>query len=209
MTSGRLITFEGGEGSGKSTQIKRLAAVLDRRGERFLVTREPGGSPGAEDIRRLLVEGEPGRWDSVTEALLVSAARRDHVERVIRPALAAGQWVLCDRFYDSTTAYQGAGHGVAASTLEELRRIALGALKPDLTVLLDLDIETGLVRAQIRGGKETRFERFDRAFHQRVRDGFLAIARAEPERVRLINAADTPDAVAAAILALVDSCFTV
>lgn len=209
MTAGRLITFEGGEGSGKSTQIRRLAAVLEQRGQRILVTREPGGSPGAEDIRRLLVEGEPGRWDAVTEALLVSAARRDHVERVIRPALAAGQWVLCDRFYDSTTAYQGAGHGLAASILEELRRIALGDLKPDLTILLDLDIDAGLDRAQGRGGKETRFERFDRAFHQRVRDGFLAIAGAEPERVRLINAADTPDAVAAAILALVDSCFTV
>lgn len=209
MTAGRLITFEGGEGSGKSTQIRRLAAVLEQRGQRILVTREPGGSPGAEDIRRLLVEGEPGRWDAVTEALLVSAARRDHVERVIRPALAAGQWVLCDRFYDSTTAYQGAGHGLAASILEELRRIALGDLKPDLTILLDLDIDAGLDRAQGRGGKETRFERFDRAFHQRVRDGFLAIAGAEPERVRLINAADTPDAVTAAILALVDSCFTV
>lgn len=209
MTAGRLITFEGGEGSGKSTQIKRLASALDLRGERFLVTREPGGSPGAEDIRRLLVEGEPGRWDAITEALLVSGARRDHVERVIRPALAEGQWVLCDRFYDSTSAYQGAGHGVAASTLEELRRIALGDLKPDLTFLLDLDIKTGLDRARGRGGKETRFERFDRDFHQRVRDGFLSIARAEPERVHLINAADTPDAVAAAILAVVDSCFTV
>lgn len=209
MTAGRLITFEGGEGCGKSTQIKRLAAALELRGEHFLVTREPGGSPGAEDIRRLLVEGEPGRWDAITEALLVFAARRDHVERVIRPALAAGQWVLCDRFYDSTTAYQGAGHRVAASTLEELRRIALGNLKPDLTLLLDLDIDTGLGRARGRGGKETRFERFDRDFHQRVRDGFLSIARAEPDRVRLINAADTQDAVAAAILALVDSCFTV
>ena len=209
MTAGRLITFEGGEGCGKSTQIKWLASALELRGERFLVTREPGGSPGAEDIRRLLVEGEPGRWDAHTEALLVSAARRDHVERVIRPALAAGEWVLCDRFYDSTTAYQGAGHGVAAGILEELRRIALDELKPDLTFLLDLDIDIGLGRARGRGGKETRFERFDRAFHQRVRDGFLAIARAEPERVHLIDASDIPEAVAAAILALVDSCFTV
>ena len=209
MTAGRLITFEGGEGCGKSTQIKRLASALDLRGERFLVTREPGGSPGAEDIRRLLVEGEPGRWDAITEALLVSAARRDHVERVIRPALAEGRWVLCDRFHDSTTAYQGAGHGVDADTLEELRRIALGDLRPDLTLLLDLDIDIGLGRAQGRGGKETRFERFDRAFHQRVRDGFLTIARTEPGRVRLIDASDTPEAVAAAILALVDSCFTV
>jgi len=209
VTAGRLITFEGGEGCGKSTQIKRLASALDLRGERFLVTREPGGSPGAEDIRRLLVEGEPGRWDAITEALLVSAARRDHVERVIRPALAEGRWVLCDRFHDSTTAYQGAGHGVDADTLEELRRIALGDLRPDLTLLLDLDIDIGLGRAQGRGGKETRFERFDRAFHQRVRDGFLTIARTEPGRVRLIDASDTPEAVAAAILALVDSCFTV
>lgn len=209
MTPGKLLTFEGGEGSGKSTQIKQLRYALEACGEKVLLTREPGGSPGAEDIRRLLVEGDPGRWDAVTEALLVSAARRDHVERVIRPALAQGQWVLCDRFFDSTTAYQGAGHGVPVAMLEELRRAAVGALAPDLTFVLDIDVETGLGRAQGRGGAETRFERFDRAFHQRVRDGFLAIAKAEPERVRVIDASGTPEAVAAAILAVVDSCFSI
>lgn len=209
MTSGRLITFEGGEGSGKSTQIKRLAHALEARGKAVLLTREPGGSPGAEDIRRLLVEGEPGRWDPITEALLVSAARRDHVERVIRPALASGQWVLCDRFYDSTFAYQGAGHGVSAEILAHLRHAAIGDLVPDLTLLLDIDVDRGLARAGRRGGTETRFERFDRDFHLRVWQGFHALAEAEPSRIRVIDAGASMDDVAAAVLAVVDSCFTV
>jgi len=200
--TGAFITFEGGEGAGKSTQLARLAARLrapESGRSEVVVTREPGGSPGAEAIRRLLVEGDADRWDAVTEALLHFAARRDHVERLIRPSLDRGGWVLCDRFVDSTMAYQGYGHGLARDTIEALARLTLGDLKPDLTLVLDLPARDGLARTDGRAHDETRYERMDAAFHDRLRAGFREIARAEPTRCRLIDATADVDTVAAAI----------
>lgn len=202
---GRFITLEGGEGAGKSTQARRLAAWLGARGIACRLTREPGGSPGAEAIRGLLVTGEPGRWDAVTEALLMNAARRDHVIRTIRPALAEGQWVLCDRFTDSTLAYQGYAGGVPLATLEALIAAAVDDTRPDLTVVLDLSAETGLART-LRGsdGSEARFERKGLTFHTAVRDGFRSIAEADPGRCVVVDAGTLPeDAVAQAIAAAV------
>jgi dTMP kinase len=154
-------------------------------------TREPGGSRGAEDIRRLLLDGEAERWDAVCEALLLYAARRDHVVRLIRPALDAGTWVVADRFADSTLAYQGCGRGLSLAALGELHRFALGDFAPDLTLILDLPVEEGFARVGRRARLGDRFERLDRAFHQRLRDGFLAIAAANPGRCVVIDA--TPD----------------
>jgi len=194
MTRGRFITLEGGEGAGKSTQLARLRTLLESRGIAVTATREPGGTPGAEEIRRLLVTGEAGRWDPWSEALLVNAARHDHVARVIAPALAAGRWVLCDRFLDSTLAYQGQTLGQGA--VEALHALAIGRLRPDLTFVLDLLPEVGLARAAARRGGEGRFETRDLGFHQRLREGFRAIAAAEPERCCLIDASGGEDAVA-------------
>jgi len=191
--------LEGGEGTGKSTQVKRLAAALAAKGLPVLTTREPGGSPGAEQIRALLVEGAPGRWDVLTETLLVYAARADHVGRTIGPALLKDQWVICDRFSDSTYAYQGAGRGLARETIRRIEAVVLDDFKPDLTLVLDLDVETGLKRALGRGGKEHRFEKFDRDFHERLRQAFLEIARRHPDRCILVDAAGSADDVAAAI----------
>jgi dTMP kinase len=157
-----------------------------------VVTREPGGSPGAEAIRALIVTGEAGRWDAETETLLLYAARRDHVRRTIEPALAAGQWVVCDRFADSTRAYQGVGRGVPLDAIDALHAFAVGVLAPDLTLMLDLPVETGLARATARAGNETRFEGMALDFHRRLRQGFLDIAAAEPGRCAVIDA--TPDA---------------
>jgi dTMP kinase len=203
MTRGRFITIEGGEGGGKSTQIKRLARTLEAAGPRVVTTREPGGSPGAEEIRALVVRGAPERWDPITEALLITAARREHVVRTIEPALAAGAWVISDRFADSTLAYQGYGRGIDRAALEALRRLAVGALAPDLTLILDLPVEIGLARARARAGQEQRFEALDTAFHERLRHGFLAIAAAEPQRCAVIDANQSIDAVHAAIVAAV------
>jgi dTMP kinase len=205
VAQGRFITFEGGEGAGKSTQIRLLADELRRRGLPVLVTREPGGSEGAEQIRRLLVEGDPGRWDSMTEALLNFAARRDHVARKVWPALAEGQWVLCDRFADSTLAYQGYGHGLPLHAIEQLYDMTLGAFVPDLTVILDLAVEDGLGRANGRGGQENRFERMGAAFHQRLRQGFLEIARHHPERCAVVRADVPLEEVRQAVLRVVES----
>ncbi|UUX52289.1 dTMP kinase [Nisaea acidiphila] len=205
---GRFITFEGGEGAGKSTQIRKLSASLEAAGIEVCLTREPGGSPGAEQIRELLVTGETGRWDAITELLLLYAARRDHVQRLIEPALARGCWVLCDRFADSTMAYQGYGHGLDLQKITDLHRIVLGELKPDLTLVLDLAPETGLARTRAgeeaaRRGGEDRFERMELAFHERMREGFHAIASSEPDRVVLIDAGKplekVQDAVATAV----------
>jgi dTMP kinase len=200
MGRGRFVTLEGGEGAGKTTQIARLAAALRARGIEVVTSREPGGSPGAEAIRRLLVAGDTGRWDGLTEALLHFAARRDHLLRTVWPALEAGKWVLCDRFADSTLAYQGYGHGLPEATIRDLYRLAVGAFAPDLTLILDLPPETGLARAGARGGDD-RYERMDLAFHRRLRAGFLAIAEAEPGRCLVIDAAPDPDTVAAALIA--------
>lgn len=202
---GRFITLEGGEGAGKSTQARRLAEALAARGVDCLLTREPGGSPGAEEIRALLVNGEPGRWSPTTEALLLTAARRDHLERTVEPALAAGRWVVCDRFSDSTLAYQGYGAGLPLDDLRALFRLALGDFRPDLTLVFDLPVDVGLGRATARAGGEDRFERMGRDFHQRLRDGFLAIAAAEPERCAVIDAGADIDAVTAGVLAAVST----
>jgi dTMP kinase len=204
VADGRFITFEGGEGAGKSTQLKRLAAALRDRGIEVVTTREPGGSPGAEQIRGLLVSGETDRWDGMTEALLHFAARRDHMRATVWPALEARKWVLCDRFADSTLAYQGYGHGLPHETIRDLYRVTLGDFAPDLTLILDLPVETGLKRAGSRGGAEDRYEKMDLSFHQRLRDGFLTIAAEEPTRCAVIPADQAEDQVAKAILAIID-----
>ena len=199
MARGRFITFEGGEGGGKSTQLKALAERLERAGIEAVSTREPGGSYGAESIRDLLVTGAADRWSPVTETLLMYAARRDHVERVIRPALERGAWVICDRFADSTRAYQGAGGGTDPALIEALETHVMGKVRPDLTLILDLPVAEGLRRAHHRAGAETRFESKGAAFHERLRQGFLAIARAEPERCAVIDASQPLNAVGSAV----------
>jgi dTMP kinase len=202
VTRGRFITLEGGEGAGKSTQLKRLGERLRAFGLEVVATREPGGSPGAEAIRELVLNGAADRWSAVTETLLMYAARRDHIERVIEPALVRGAWVVCDRFADSTRAYQGAGGGTDPALIAALEAQVLGETRPDLTLIFDIPPETGLERAQARGG-EMRFESKGLAFHQRLREGFLAIARAEPGRCALIDASGSIDAVEAAVWAAV------
>lgn len=197
--SGRFITLEGGEGTGKSTQAKRLAQSLESLGKPVLVTREPGGSPGAEEIRKLIVEGEPGRWDALTEMLLLFAARADHVARTIRPALRSGTFVICDRFTDSTYAYQGAGRDTPRETIRRIESVVLEDFKPDLTLVLDLPVEIGLKRAEARGAAETRFEKFAPDFHERLRQAFLDIARRAPDRCVVIDASGNEDEVAEAI----------
>ena len=205
MARGRFITFEGGEGAGKSTQVALLARALEAAGQAVVVTREPGGAPGAEEIRKLIVEGAPERWDGLTEALLLNAARRQHVVRTIEPALAAGIWVACDRFADSTLAYQGYGHGIDRAALDALRRLAVGPLVPDLTLILDLPVAVGLARARARPGREQRFEAMDTAFHERLRQGFLAIAAAEPQRCIVLDATGAIADVHRAVIAPVAS----
>jgi dTMP kinase len=198
VTRGRFITLEGGEGAGKSTQLKRLGERLRAAGLEVVATREPGGSPGAEAIRELVLNGAADRWSAITETLLMYAARRDHIERVIEPALSRGSWVICDRFADSTRAYQGAGGGTEPALIAALEGKVLGETRPDLTLIFDIPPETGLQRAEARGG-EMRFESKGLAFHQRLRESFLAIARAEPGRCALIDATGGMDAVEAAV----------
>ncbi len=187
--SRKFITLEGGEGAGKTTQIKLLADALKAGGLDPIITREPGGSPAAEVIRSLLVEGAVDRWQPMTEALLNFAARLEHVQATIEPALAAGRWVLCDRFADSTVAYQGYGHDLGRAVIDELHRLVLGYFQPDLTVILDIPVAEGLARATNReraeGSREDRYEHMDEGFHQRLRDGFLDIdAAQEPDKVQ-------------------------
>ena len=203
MPRGRFITVEGGEGAGKSTQVALLVAALERAGISALATREPGGSAGAEAIRRLLLEGEGARWDAHSEALLLTAARRDHVTRVIEPALVRGMWVVSDRFADSTLAYQGYGRGLAAAEITALQRFALGDFAPDLTLILDLPAAAGLARAAARSPAADRFERLDPSFHDRLRQGFREIAAAEPGRCVLIDASGEPEAVHRGVFAAV------
>ncbi len=200
---GRFITLEGGEGAGKSTQITRLKDWLQSRGREVVATREPGGAPGAEAIRKLLVEGAAERWDGTTEALLHFAARRDHLRTTVWPSLKRGAWVVSDRFADSTRAYQGYGHGLDLAMLDRLYEVAVGAFRPDLTLILDLPVETGLARAAARRGSETRYESLPREFHERVRKGFLEIARREPERCAVIDATKAIDTIADAITRVV------
>tara|TARA_R100001224_G_scaffold112223_1_gene94169 strand:- start:56 stop:694 length:639 start_codon:yes stop_codon:yes gene_type:complete len=204
-----FISFEGGEGSGKTTQIRRLESWFRQRGREVVVTREPGGSPGAEEIRNLLLTGDPGRWDAVTEALLMFASRRDHVERTIRPALAEGKVVLCDRFADSSVAYQGFGHGLGAEFIRNLWQIAIDGFKPDLTLIFDLPVEVGLERAGARfaniSAAEDRFERMGTEFHQRLRNGFIEIARKNPERCEIVDANGDIDLVCERMISVVST----
>ncbi|HEY3912354.1 MAG TPA: dTMP kinase [Stellaceae bacterium] len=200
MPRGRLISLEGGEGAGKTTQLPRLVRALESAGIAVLATREPGGSAGAEAIRRLLLEGDSARWDAQQEVLLLMAARRDHVARLIEPALARGKWVVCDRFADSTLAYQGYGRGLNPADIAALQRFALGNFAPDLTLILDVPVEIGQARIASRSADADRFERLDQAFHQRLRQGFHDIAAANPGRCMLIDATGEVEAVHCAVL---------
>lgn len=199
---GRFITIEGGEGVGKSTQAGLLVAAFERAGVPVKQTREPGGSAGGEAIRRLLLEGAGERWDAVSEALLLIAARHDHVSRLIAPALARGVWVISDRFADSTFAYQGYGKGVGLGELTTLHRFALGNFAPDLTLILDLPVEVGLARAVARSQAD-RFERLDRDFHERLRRGFQQIAADNPARCVVIDASGDAQTAHRAVLAAI------
>jgi len=197
-----FISFEGIDGSGKSTQAELLAASLRHRGHDVVLTREPGGAPGAEEIRRLLVEGDPDRWSPETETLLFNAARRDHLERTIRPALAAGKTVITDRFADSTRVYQGATRGDLRGFADAIHAAAIG-VEPDLTLILDMDPEVALNRGLARASGEDRFEEFGLPFQQALQSGFRALATQFPDRCHIIDAGRAPEAVAADILATV------
>ena len=203
MSKGRFITFEGGEGTGKSTQVALLATALADAGVDVISTREPGGAPGAEEIRNLLVNGATNRWTPMSEALLNYAARAEHLDKTVYPALEKGQWVISDRFADSTMAYQGFGHGVKRGAINKLGSAVLGDFKPDLTIIFDLDLEVGPERAGARGQGEDRYERMGHDFHDRLRQGFLQIANDEPERCVVIDASAPIEQIAAAIRAIV------
>ncbi|MCF6274029.1 MAG: dTMP kinase [Rhodobacteraceae bacterium] len=181
MSQGFFLSFEGADGSGKSTQARRLAAYLRGKGRQVVLTREPGGSTGAEEIRRLLVEGDPGRWSAKTEILLFTAARRDHLERTILPALARGEIVISDRFADSTRVYQGAARAELRQTVEALHALMIGT-EPDLTLVIDIDAKTGLARGLARNSGEDRFEELGAGFQQKLRTGYRALLTDFPER---------------------------
>lgn len=199
MPKARFITLEGGEGTGKSTQIKLLSEWLISLGHAVITTREPGGSLGAEQIRKLLVEGDVARWDGITESLLHFAARRDHLVKTVFPALEKGCWVICDRFADSTYAYQGVGHGIDKTILDSLYEAAVGTFQPDLTLVLDLPVKEGLKRAGARGEGEDRYERMGLPFHESLRQAFLAIAVENPDRCEVVDASGSIDEIHQAI----------
>ncbi len=198
---GAFVTVEGGEGGGKSTQTRALVARLEAAGVSAEASREPGGSPAAEDIRAALLAGAFERLGPKIEALLFAAARIDHLDAKIKPALAAGTWIVCDRFHDSTRAYQGAHGGADMRFLRRLERVTLAGTQPDLTLILDLPAEVGLARAERRRGADVvdRFEKQSLTFHQHLRDAFLAIAAEEPERCVIVDASQTRDDVEQAI----------
>lgn len=197
--AGLFITFEGIDGSGKSTQARLLAERLTQDGHDVVLTREPGGSPGAEEIRRLLVEGEPGRWSAITEILLFNAARRDHLERVIAPALAAGQVVVCDRFADSTRVYQASLHPELVGLVNDIHAKAIGR-EPDLTILIDMDPDVALARGLARKSGEDRFELKGAQFQARLRDGFMELAKVNSGRFRVIDGNHSLEIVASRVL---------
>jgi dTMP kinase len=207
---GRFISFEGGEGSGKSTQIKKLAERLEAAKVRTLITREPGGSPGAEIMRHLVLSGMGKLLGPDAETLLFAAARDDHVRTVIQPALGQGTWVLCDRFSDSTLVYQGRLGRVAPALLNAMQRVTIGDLKPDLTIILDVPVEVGLKRAAARRGSAApdRFESEDIQFHRELREGYREIAAADPGRCVLIDATGDANAVASNIWTIVRERFS-
>ncbi|MBR2574254.1 MAG: dTMP kinase [Loktanella sp.] len=200
MTRPRFITFEGIDGSGKSTQARRLAQWLGDQGQDVVLTREPGGSQGAEEIRQLLLTGDPDRWSAETEILLFTAARRDHLEKTILPALAAGKTVVSDRFADSTRVYQGATRGDLRAKVDALHTLMIGR-DPDLTFVIDMDPATALERGLARRSGEDRFEDFGLPFQETLRHGFLALARADPDRCVLIDGNRTPDQIASDVAA--------
>jgi dTMP kinase len=212
MTKGRFITFEGGEGAGKSTQAKLLAERLTARGIKTVTTREPGGSPFGEQVRAFILSPDTAPHTPLSEACLFSAARADHLEQVIRPALARGDWVISDRFTDSTRAYQGAAGGLAPETIFALERLVLADTRIDLTLVLDLDAKAGLTRATTRRTAQSpgqfiavdTFEARTLAFHERLRAGFLAIAKAEPQRVVVIDGQQNPLRIADQVWAVVE-----
>lgn len=201
----RFISLEGGEGAGKSTQIRALSAELAARGIDHVITREPGGTEGAEAIRALLLGGSEDRWNAAAEALLFAAARADHVARLIAPALAAGRWVLCDRFIDSTRAYQGGAGGIADADIMALHRIGCGGVLPDRTLLLDLPEAEGAMRARARdGGGADRMGGRDARYHADVATRFRALAAGEPARFRVIDGTGSPATVTARLIAALD-----
>ncbi len=203
MSAGRFITFEGIDGSGKSTQARLLAAYLRAKPLDIVLTREPGGSPGAEEIRRLLVEGAPDRWSAETEILLFTAARRDHLETTIRPALAEGKTVISDRFADSTRVYQGAARGELRALVDRLHDMVI-ATEPDLTFIIDMDPEEALSRGLARKSGEDRFEDMGKAFQQKLRDGFHRLAEEESQRCHLIDGRGDPDEIARRVAEIAD-----
>jgi dTMP kinase len=205
LKQGRFITLEGGEGAGKSTQAQRLAAHLRSRGHDVVLTREPGGTPQGEALRDLLVKGDTDQWSAASEAMLMSAAREVHVRTVIAPALQSGRWVVCDRFMDSTRAYQGYAGGASLELVAALEGAAVGRWMPDLTLVFDLAPELGLARTKARGkNDEDRFERKGVAFHARLREAFAAIAAAEPQRCKMIDASADREVAFVQILTALD-----
>jgi dTMP kinase len=201
---GLFISFEGIDGSGKSTQVARLAADLRAKGHDVVLTREPGGSQGAEDIRALVLQGDPDRWSAETEILLFMAARRDHLERLIRPALSQGKIVICDRFADSTRMYQGLSRGDLRALVDQLHTLVIG-IEPDLTILIDMDPDEGLRRAKGRQGTEERFEDFGATLQRDMRAGFLALAQEFASRFRVVDGGQDMDSVARDISRAVDA----
>ena len=205
--TGLFVTFEGGEGAGKSTQIRRLADALRARGHEVVVTREPGGSPGAEAVRHVLLSGAAESFGTRMEAILFAAARNDHVEEIIRPALAQGKVVLCDRFMDSSRVYQGVTGNLEPDFIETLQRVAIDGVVPDCTLMLDLPAKAGLERAKHRGAAgdvaPDRFEKEEIETHEKRREAFLDIASREPERCHVVNAMQTEEAIAAEIVSIV------
>lgn len=204
MAQGRFITLEGGEGAGKSTLQRALGQALSAQGRKVVLTREPGGAPGADAIRTLLVQGEANRWSAMEEALLFAAARLNHLNHTIRPALASGAWVVCDRYFDSTRAYQVGGGGLDAGAFDALNALIV-ADKPDLTLLLDLDPAAGLARSRGVHVGEDRFEKKDLEFHTRVRAEFLAIAAREPNRFAVLDAAQPKEDILARALSVIEA----
>lgn len=203
LRAGMFVSFEGIDGSGKSTQARLLAEHLREQGREVVLTREPGGSPGAEEIRALVLQGDPDRWSAETELLLFTAARRDHLERTIRPALEDGKVVICDRFADSTRMYQGLSRGDLRGLVDQLHTLMIGR-EPDLTILIDMDPSIGLARAKGRGGDEERFEDFGESLQEQMRAGFLALAEEFSNRFRVIDGGRDVKAVAQDVVALVD-----